>query len=71
MTASRARGISVRRGTARDTEMESGRDAAEALHRDRYLAAETIYLAEVDPLSFVEVLVDNTELARPHLVRPA
>jgi uridine kinase len=63
--------LSVRRGTARDAAMEGGADAAEALHRERYLAAEELYLEEVDPRTFVEVIVDNTEFARPRLLRPA
>jgi uridine kinase len=62
--------LSVRRGTERDAESEGGADAAEALHRERYLAAEELYLEEVDPRSFVEVIVDNTAFARPRFVRP-
>lgn len=62
--------LSVARGTRRDAELEGGTEAAEALHRDRYLAAELLYLDEVDPLAFVEVIVDNTDLARPVLRRP-
>lgn len=63
--------LSVHRGSHRDASMVGGVDAAAALHRDRYLAAEQIYLAEVDPLSFVEVIIDNTDVARPRVVRPA
>lgn len=59
--------LSLRRGAARDDAMY---DDAEALHRDRYGVAEEVYLAEVDPLSFVEVVVDNRDLERPLLVRP-
>jgi uridine kinase len=62
--------LSVRRGTARDAGIEGGADAAEALHRERYLAAEELYLEEVDPRSFVEVVVDNTDFVRPRLLRP-
>lgn len=63
--------LSVARGTRRDADLEGGADAAEALHRDRYLAAELLYLDEVRPLAFVEVIVDNTDLARPVLRRPS
>ncbi len=63
--------LSVRRGTLRDAAMEGGASEAEALHRDRYLAAERIYIAEVDPLSFVEVVVDNRDFARPVMLRPS
>jgi len=63
--------LSVARGTSRDAELEGSADAAEALHRDRYLAAELLYLDEVDPLAVVEVIVDNTDFDRPVLRRPS
>jgi uridine kinase len=63
--------LSVRRGVERDAAREGGAEEAEALHRGRYLASERLYLSEVDPLSFVEVIVDNTEIERPRFVRPA
>jgi uridine kinase len=62
--------LSVRRGTERDAEMEGGALEAETLHRDRYLTGELLYIDEVDPRSFVEVIVDNTDFDRPRLVRP-
>jgi uridine kinase len=61
--------LSVRRGTERDAEMEGSADAAEALHRERYLAAELLYIDEVDPRSFAEVVIDNTDFDRPRLLR--
>ncbi len=61
--------LSVRRGVARDTEMEGGAEEAEALHRDRYLAAEAIYIDEVDPISLADVVIDNTHFDRPRLLR--
>ena len=63
--------LSVRRGVERDAEMVGDRTEAEALHRDRYLAGEQLYIHEVDPKSFVEVIVDNTDFERPRIVRPA
>jgi uridine kinase len=63
--------LSVRRGTERDAEMDGDAEEPEALHRDRYLASELLYMNEVDPRSFVEVIVDNTDFDRPRLVRPA
>jgi uridine kinase len=63
--------LSVRRGMERDAEMIGDRTEAEALHRDRYLAGEQLYIREVDPKSFVEVIVDNTDFERPRIVRPA
>jgi uridine kinase len=61
--------LSVRRGTERDGDME-GNEEAETLHRDRYLASEMLYMNEVDPRAFVEVIIDNTDFDRPRLVRP-
>ena len=63
--------LSVRRGIERDAEAVGGASEAEMLHRDRYLASEMIYMSEVDPRSFAEVIVDNTDFDRPRLVRPA
>ena len=60
--------LSVRRGVSRDTEMEGGADAAEQLHRDRYLASERIYVAEVDPKSRADVIIDNRDFDRPAVV---
>lgn len=62
--------LSVRRGTRRDAGMVGSEIAAETLARDRYLAAERIYLDEVDPVAFVDVIIDNTDFTRPRLVRP-
>ena len=61
--------LSVRRGVARDAEREGGAEQAEALHRDRYLAAEDLYIDEVRPMARAEVVVDNTEFWRPRLLR--
>ncbi|QIS23968.1 hypothetical protein F6W96_04215 [Nocardia terpenica] len=51
--------VSVRRGTERDQD--------ETIHRSRYLPAEQIYLTEVDPVRFVDVVIDNSTFARPRL----
>jgi len=45
--------MALARGIARDTEME-GLEEATRVHRDRYHAAERIYLAEVDPMSLAD-----------------
>jgi uridine kinase len=63
--------LSVRRGTERDAAMEGGAEQAETLHRSRYLAAELLYIEEVDPRAIADVVVDNTDFDRPRLVRPA
>jgi uridine kinase len=61
--------LSVRRGTARDADREGGAEQAEAVHRDRYLAAETLYVEEVDPIAIADVVIDNTDFGRPILER--
>jgi uridine kinase len=59
--------VSIQRGIARD----QGREGAEteALHRGRYLPAERLYMAEVDPARLAEVVIDNTALAHPRIIR--
>jgi uridine kinase len=63
--------LSVRRGIERDAETLGDAVEAEALHRDRYLVGELLYIKEVDPRSFVDVIVDNTDFENPRLIRPA
>lgn len=62
-------GLSLRRGIARDTELE-GREGAERLHRDRYHPAMDVYVAEADPVSRADAVVDNTDFAAPRLLIP-
>jgi uridine kinase len=59
--------LALARGIARDTELE-GRDEATRVHRDRYHAAELIYLAEVEPRSVADVVIDNRDFANPRLL---
>ena len=61
--------LSVRRGTARDAERVGGSLQAEALHRDRYLAAELLYADEVDPVTHADFVVDNTDFDHPVVLR--
>lgn len=56
------------RGVTRDTVAEGGAEAAERLHRDGYHAAESIYIAEVDPLSRCDVVIDNRDFAAPRII---
>jgi uridine kinase len=63
--------LSVQRGVARDAEMLGDARKAEELHRTRYLVGERLYIAEVDPRSLVDVILDNTDFDRPRLVRRA
>jgi uridine kinase len=60
--------LSVRRGTARDAELEGSETAAEQLHRDRYLASELVYLGEADPRARADLIVDNTDFADPRFI---
>ncbi|NUV69019.1 uridine kinase [Streptomyces sp. CAI-121] len=57
--------LSVRRGAERDQDWAGSE--AEAIHRNRYLVAERLYLDEVDPLPRMDVVVDNTDFAQPRL----
>jgi uridine kinase len=59
--------VSLARGIERDATCEGGVDEATALHRDRYHAAEAIYLSEVDPKSLADVVIDNDDFACPRL----
>ena len=56
---------SIRRGTHRDQGWAGAQ--AEAVHRDRYLVAERLYMAEVDPLRLVDVVIDNTVFDLPRI----
>jgi uridine kinase len=58
---------SLARGVARDADRE-GLDQAARVHRDRYHAAELIYLAEVDPKRRADVVIDNRDFAAPRIV---
>lgn len=60
--------LSLERGVGRDADLE-GAEEAERLHRDRYHASERIYLAEVDPRSRADVVIDNRDLAAPRIIR--
>jgi uridine kinase len=60
----------LRRGIARDSAAE-GTEQVTRLHRDRYHAAETIYLAEVCPQQVADVIIDNRDFATPRILRPS
>jgi uridine kinase len=57
--------VSLRRGTRRDRGWAG--EEAEAVHRDRYLVAERLYVDEVDPTRSADVVVDNSRFERPRL----
>jgi uridine kinase len=60
--------VSLDRGVERDTERE-GADEALRLHRNRYHTAELIYVAEVNPRSKADLVIDNTDFANPKVMK--
>lgn len=59
---------SLRRGIDRDLDRE-GREQATHLHAERYGESERIYIAEVDPVTAADIVVDNTDLSHPRFLR--
>lgn len=57
----------LRRGIARDTTATGAAEAAR-LHRDRYHAAEMIYLAEVCPEQMADIVIDNRDFGTPRIM---
>ena len=60
--------IALWRGISRDCAAEGFEEAAR-VHRDRYRVSEMIYLAEVHPQALADVIIDNSNLACPHILR--
>jgi uridine kinase len=59
--------LSRLRGIRRDTDME-GVEEATRVRRERYQPAEMIYLAEVNPRSFVNLVIDNSDFRNPRVL---
>lgn len=57
---------SLARGISRDAEME-GLEEAARVHRNRYHAAESIYIAEVKPQSLADVTIDNRDFGNARI----
>jgi uridine kinase len=57
--------LSLRRGVARDGA------ANDRVYEDRYLASERLYRSEVNPQALADVIIDNTRIEEPRLMRPA
>ena len=57
---------SLRRGTQRDQGWAGS--AAEAIHRDRYLVAERLYIEDVDLMRLADIVIDNSMFDRPRIV---
>jgi uridine kinase len=60
--------LALSRGIVRDAAMEGAGEAIR-LHRDRYHVAEMIYLAEVQPQTLADLIIDNRDFARPRISR--
>jgi uridine kinase len=60
--------LSLTRGIERDAARE-GREEALRIHRDRYQASERIYMQEVNPKVKADIVVDNSDLVAPFIVR--
>jgi len=58
--------VALHRGISRDTAAE-GIEEATRLHRDRYHAAERIYLAEVGPQALASIIINNTDFKNPRI----
>jgi uridine kinase len=59
---------SLVRGVGRDGSRD-GMDEATRVHQDRYAVAEAIYIAEVDPVSRADVVIDNHDWSAPRVLR--
>lgn len=59
--------ISLNRAVARDAGQE-GAEEARRLHEDRYFRAEQIYLAEVNPTSIADLIIDNSNFTQPRRI---
>jgi uridine kinase len=60
--------LALARGIERDAELE-GRKEAERVHRDRYHVAQQIYIAEADPVSRADAVIDNSDYKKPIVLR--
>lgn len=59
---------SSRRGRERDGAMVGGY-AVEQLYRERYLPAQSLYTAEVNPHEVADIVLDNSDVTHPLIVR--
>lgn len=60
---------SLRRGAARDADLFGSEAEAKRRYTARYIPAQALYRAEAHPERLANVVVDNTELADPILLR--
>jgi uridine kinase len=62
--------VAQARGVARDKDLLGGADAAAHAFEQRYHAAFRRYLAECDPRSSADLIIDNTDPHAPTMLRP-
>ncbi|GAA3524745.1 uridine kinase [Aeromicrobium flavum] len=63
--------VAQARGVERDAAALGGAVAATRAYEERYLAACRLYVAEQDPAPRASIVVDNTVLEAPRLLRPS
>ncbi|MGD0273567.1 MAG: uridine kinase [Gaiellaceae bacterium] len=59
----------VRRAEARDRELMGGVEAVRERYRSRYIPGQELYLSRCAPQEVADVVVDNTNVLEPKLVR--
>ena len=60
----------LHRAAIRDAERFGGAGPTMARYRQRYLPGQQLYLAEVDPASLADAILDNDDPAHPRLILP-
>jgi uridine kinase len=58
----------VRRAAVRDRQLLGGADRVAVRYQRRYIPGQRIYLETVRPASIADVVIDNTDPARPILI---
>ncbi|MFT4234776.1 MAG: hypothetical protein QM607_07250 [Microbacterium sp.] len=61
--------VALLRGVERDASALGGRASAQVTYSDRYMAACRIYSAEENPMDRASIVIDNTDLDNPHILR--
>jgi uridine kinase len=59
----------LRRALVRDGQLMGGPDGVRERYRGRYLPAQDLYRADAAPEASADVVIDNTDPARPHVVK--
>jgi uridine kinase len=61
--------VGTSRAIARDAEMSGGADEAQRVLHDRYVASEALYLVDVGPRDLADLVIDNTDVEHPEVLR--